>query len=182
MSENQGTQHSQIKTGNLGSRMTSIITNGQERTRFIRFLVVGTIGAVVDFGVMNLLVKFFSMPLVWAGTISFICAIISNFFWNRYWTYPDSRSKPIVRQLVEFSIVSVIGLAIRVPILALLEPITYALFSSLPFDLPFFTAEFLSDNLTLAIAIVIVLFWNFFVNRYWTYKDVDDVATARQSG
>ena len=101
----------------------------------MKFLVVGTIGAIVDFGVMNLLVNLFSVPLVWAGTVSFICAILSNFFWNRYWTYPDSRSKPIARQLLEFSVVSVIGLAIRVPILALLEPITFAIFSNLPFDI-----------------------------------------------
>ena len=154
--------------------MTSIVTDRQERTRFLKFLVVGTIGAVVDFGVMNLLVNVFSVLLVWAGTVSFICAILSNFFWNRYWTYPDLRSKPIGRQLLEFSVVSIIGLAIRVPILALLEPITYSIFTNLPIDIPLPTAKFLSDNLTLAIAVVIVLFWNFFINRYWTYRDVDD--------
>lgn len=157
-------------------RVTSIITEQKERTRFFRFLIVGTIGAVVDFGVMNLLVNLFNAPLVLAGTISFICAVLSNFTWNRYWTYPDSRSKPIIRQLGEFTVVSVIGLAIRVPILALLEPLTYKLFISLPFEIPYFTAEFLSDNLTLAIAVIIVLFWNFFINRYWTYRDVDEVA------
>ena len=158
----------------LKGRLASIITDRRERTRFTRFLVVGIIGAVVDFGVMNLLVKLFSTPLVIAGTISFICAVLSNFTWNRYWTYPDSRSKPILRQLLEFTIVNVIGLLIRVPILALFEPITYALFTNLPFEIPFFSAEFLSDNVTLAIAVVIVLFWNFFVNRYWTYRDVDE--------
>jgi putative flippase GtrA len=28
-------------------------------------------------------------------------------------------------------------------------------------------------NLALALAVGIVMFWNFFVNRYWTYSDVD---------
>ena len=98
---------------------------------------------------------------------------MNNFIWNRYWTYPDSRSKPIGRQLIEFTFVNAIGLAIRVPVLALLEPVTYRLFTSLPFEIPFFSPEFLSDNLTLAIAVIIVLFWNFFVNRYWTYGDVE---------
>ena len=31
----------------------------------------------------------------------------------------------------------------------------------------------LADNITLAIAVIIVMFWNFFANRYWTYNDVD---------
>jgi putative flippase GtrA len=153
--------------------MTAILNNSRERTRFLRFAVVGIIGAVVDFGVMNLMVNLFSTPLVIAGTISFIAAIISNFTWNRYWTYPDSRSKPLPQQLIEFSIVSVLGLLIRVPILAFLEPVIYNLVIQLPFQIPFFSPDFISDNITLAIAVVIVMFWNFFVNRYWTYGDVE---------
>ncbi len=152
--------------------MTSIITNPRERTRFLRFAVVGVIGAIVDFGTMNLLVNVFHFALVFAGTVSFIAAILSNFTWNRIWTYPDSRSKPVVRQLVQFAVISVLGLGIRVPILAILEPLTYALITSLPFTFPFFTPEVLSDNLTLAIAVVVVMFWNFFANRYYTYNDV----------
>jgi putative flippase GtrA len=153
--------------------MTAILSNSRERTRFLRFAVVGIIGAVVDFGVMNLLARGFNVRLVWAGTVSFIAAILSNFTWNRYWTYPDSRSKPVLRQLIEFAVVSVIGLTIRIPILAFLEPALYALISSLPFSIPILDAKTISDNLTLAIAVVIVMFWNFFVNRYWTYSDVD---------
>ena len=153
--------------------MTVILTNPRERTRFLRFAAVGVFGAVIDFGVMNLLVRFSSASLVLAGTISFIAAVLSNFIWNRYWTYPDSRSKPLMRQLVEFAIVSIIGLMIRVPTLAILEPLTLALVRNLPFAIPHFEADFISKNLTLAIAVIIVMFWNFFVNRYWTYGDVE---------
>ena len=30
----------------------------------------------------------------------------------------------------------------------------------------------LGDNLALVLAVIVVMFWNFFVNRYWTYNDV----------
>jgi len=153
--------------------MINVISNPRERTRFIRFAVVGIIGAIVDFGVMNLLVNFFSIPFVIAGTISFICAILSNATWNRFWTYPDSSSKSIPKQLMEFTIVSMIGLAIRIPTLTFLKPIIHNLISWLPFSFQGITPEVLSDNITLAIAVVIVMFWNFFVNRFWTYGDVD---------
>lgn len=152
--------------------MTALLNNPRERTRFLRFAVVGIIGAVVDFGVMNLLTNLFHFPLVLAGTISFIAAILSNFTWNRYWTYPDSRSKPLLNQLATFSIVSVMGLAIRIPLLAILEPVMERFFSNLPIELPFFSPLFYADNLTLAIAVLVVMFWNFFINRYWTYNDV----------
>lgn len=139
----------------------------------MRFAVVGVVGAIVDFGVANLLTNAFHTSIVLAGTVSFIAAIVNNFLWNRYWTYPDSRSKPIVHQLMMFTMVSVMGLVIRVPTLAILEPRVYNLIVSLPVEYPLLTPRQIADNVTLAIAVLIVMFWNFFVNRYWTYNDVE---------
>jgi putative flippase GtrA len=152
-----------------------LIYNSRERGRFMRFAMVGVIGAIVDFGVMNLLVNLFSVPFIIAGTISFICALLSNFTWNRYWTYPDSRSKQIQNQIIQFIIVSVIGLVIRVPVLALLEPPFTLLVRDLAsgFGQSSIDPVFIAHNLTLAVAVLIVMFWNFFANRYWTYSDVD---------
>lgn len=153
--------------------MTILMRDARERTRFLRFAFVGVIGAFVDFGVMNLLVTLFDSSLVLAGTISFIAAIISNFTWNRFWTYPDSRSKALVKQLMMFAIVSIVGLIIRVSILALIEPIVMrALEITIP-QLNQRTLDLLDNNITLAVAVLIVMFWNFFVNRYWTYSDVE---------
>jgi putative flippase GtrA len=153
--------------------MTSIFFNPRERTRFLRFLVVGMIGAAVDFGIENLLHRLVGLPYVWSGAISFICAILSNFYWNRIWTYPDSRSKPIFNQLLQFAFVNVIGLAIRIPILNYVEPPMTRLFYLLPNRYLVIPPDALGENITLAIAVGIVLFWNFFVNRYWTYSDVE---------
>ncbi|NLG74066.1 MAG: GtrA family protein [Chloroflexi bacterium] len=153
--------------------MTMILNNPRERGRFLRFAVVGVIGAVVDFGVANLLVALFHAPLWLAGTVSFIAAVISNFTWNRFWTYPDSRSKPVVRQLLEFTVVSVVGLGIRVPVLAFMEPPVLRLTRQLPLPVSPITPELLAKNITLAIAVIIVMFWNFFANRFWTYGDVE---------
>jgi putative flippase GtrA len=152
----------------------SIVTNSRERTRFFKFIIVGVIGAIVDFGIMNLVSKLFSMSLALAGAISFICAIVSNFLWNRYWTYSDSRSRRITTQLIMFFIVNFAGLAIRIPILHFLEPPLQNLFKHLPYNIPL-TPEFLGKNFTLAVAVCVVMLWNFFVNRYWTYNDVDKV-------
>ncbi len=66
----------------------SLLTNRREQQRFLRFAVVGVIGAVVDFGSANLLIGLWRTPLVLAGTISFLLAILSNFTWNRFWTTP----------------------------------------------------------------------------------------------
>ncbi len=153
----------------------SIFTNPRERTRFGRFLVVGLIGFGVDFGVENLLHRVFGvLPFNIAGGISFICAVLSNFFWNRIWTYPDSRSKPLRNQLIQFTLVNAVGLLlIRLPILTFLEPALTKLFFRLSDNYLSIPPDAIGEWVTLGIAVVIVLFWNFFVNRYWTYNDVE---------
>jgi len=152
--------------------MSVILTSPVERTRFLKFMAVGAFGAVIDFGIANLLTHFLNFVLVLAGTISFSCAVLSNFIWNRYWTYPESRSRPLPHQLGMFALVNVAGVVIRIPILHFLEaPLRD--FVSANGILAVLTPEFLARNLTLAVAVGIVMLWNFFINRYWTYNDVD---------
>lgn len=150
-----------------------ILTDRKERTRFLKFAAVGALGAVIDFGVMNLLTNLAHLRLVYAGSISFVCAVMSNFFWNRYWTYPESRSRHLLHQLGMFFVVNAAGIAIRIPILHFGEPPLLHLFERL-LNLHFDAAEFLAKNVTLAIAVGIVMLWNFFVNRYWTYNDIEE--------
>jgi putative flippase GtrA len=148
------------------------LIDNREHVRFFKFAIVGAIGSVLDFGVMNLLTRVFSMRLVYAGTISFICAVINNFTGNRYWTYPESRSRHILQQLGMFFVVNAIGIAIRIPILHFAEPPLEGLFAGM--NAPsFISPEVAAKNATLGVAIGIVMLWNFFVNRYWTYNDVE---------
>jgi putative flippase GtrA len=166
------------------SRLVTLAkTNRTEFKRFSKFLVVGVTGFIVDFGVFNLLLRALNFPPLLAQAISFTLAAINNFTWNRYWTYPDSRSKPILRQFGMFFVLSVIGLLIRTPIfalfsgpmVALVETMQYGVFAGL---IDFITGtlhisiEQLGLNLALAVAVLVVLFWNFFSNRFITYGDV----------
>lgn len=140
----------------------------KEAERFFKFLVVGTIGFIVDFGILTFLVEVFDFIPVFANTISFSAAVLSNFTLNRYWTYPDSRSKRRRVQLIQFGLVSVIGLVINNSILLLLQhPFELLLDLS---HLPQAIDGYIPAKM---VATVVVLFWNFFINRYWTYNDVD---------
>jgi putative flippase GtrA len=149
-----------------------IVLDKREHIRFVKFAIVGAIGSVVDIGVMNLMTQVFHLRLVLGGSISFVCAVINNFIGNRYWTYPDSRSKPLHHQLGMFFAVNAIGIGIRIPILKYLEPPLAKLFEGLT-HLSFEAADALAKNATLIFAIGVVMLWNFFINRYWTYNDID---------
>lgn len=133
--------------------------NRKEFGRFAKFSIVGAFGAVVDFGVLNLMHKMFSWPLLWANTLSVSVAILSNFTWNRLWTFPESRSRRKRQQLTQFAVISVIGLGINNLIVVGLDAV-FSPFIPDPWDY----------NLAKAIAIGVVLFWNFGANRLWTYR------------
>lgn len=148
----------------------SVLADPQERIRFLKFSVVGAIGAAIDFGVMNALTSWLKFSLVLAGTISFLCAVTSNFIWNRFWTYPDSRSRPLIHQWLMFFLVNLAGVGIRIPLLRFLEVPLERLVIHLQPSFP--SPSLLAKNLTLAVAVGVVMLWNFFVNRYWTYNDV----------
>ncbi len=167
----------------MAQLITLAKTNRKEFKRFAKFLVVGTAGFVVDFGVFNLLLRALNFPPVLAQAISFTLAAINNFLWNRYWTYPDSRSKPLLRQFGMFFVLSLVGLLIRTPIFSLLSSPMVALVESMQYG-PFaglidfatgtlqISVEQLGLNAALAVAVLVVLFWNFFANRFITYSDV----------
>lgn len=155
--------------------------NPKEAERFTKFLFVGTWGFIVDFGTLTFLVEVVELPklvaentqlsatygLILANSISFSLAVLSNFTLNRYWTYPESRSKRKRVQLPQFALVSIIGLLINNAILALTTPLFDQLLLAIS-DPPLVGGYIPAKML----ATVVVLFWNFFINRYWTYGNV----------
>jgi putative flippase GtrA len=165
----------------------------KEVERFLKFAVVGSIGAMVDFGTVIILQATLFPPadrsgeplpgnVVIATSIAFLMAVISNFLWNRFWTYPDSRSRSIRRQLALFTFVSFVGwfgrtIWIRVSYHSIglfMMPVILPLVHVFrPTYVPSVTADDkLGTIVAQLIGIIVVMFWNFFVNRYWTYNDV----------
>jgi hypothetical protein len=73
---------------------------------------------------------------------------------------------------MEFAAVSIIGLAIRTPVYAVLEQTFIRMLQAPTLQLPL-SHEVLGRNIALASVIGIVMLWNFIVNRFWTFSDVD---------
>lgn len=163
----------------LGRLWTRLVKSPRELERFLKFAIVGTIGAMVDFAVLNIMKLWFEtiglgegwqvswpphqVQLVVAATISFTAAVLSNFTWNRLWTFPESRERPLGSQLVQFAIVNVLGLVINNVLLVTTDQ---HIFRHL-------VSARLSYNLAKAFAIGVVLFWNFGANRVWTYRGIE---------
>jgi putative flippase GtrA len=87
-------------------------------SQFARFGVVGGVGFLIDLAVFNLLINTFLSteslhegPLV-AKVISTSLAIVFNWMGNRHWTFRAHRGRQLLREGVEFGIVSVGGMLI----------------------------------------------------------------------
>jgi len=111
------------------------------------------------------------LPIL-SSVFSFIIAVVNNFYWNRNWTYPESKNTNIKTQLIQFSSVSLIGLMIRTPLFAFIQKPIAALIADWQLIQEFTSIEIASYNISLASVIIIVLFWNFFANRLWTYRGI----------
>jgi len=170
----------QAVAGRFGTRSKGV-------ERFLKFSVVGSIGFAVDFGTVFILQATILPPVndlnvVIATAVAFTLAILSNFTWNRFWTYPESRSRSAKRQITQFTVVSVIGGVARtlwiksayLPLGILLMPLALPVIHIFrPSYIPSPTAEAkLGTMAAQFIGVIVVLFWNFFANRYWTYRHV----------
>ena len=76
---------------------------------FIKFCCVGLVGAIVNIGSYLLLERRFQIPSQVAINIAIEISIVSNFFFNNYWTFKKRTKKlPVFLRLVIFNIVSLV--------------------------------------------------------------------------
>lgn len=153
----------ETKQGKNSSMIESITniyqTRLKEFNRFAKFAIVGALGAVIDFGLLNLMRGVFGWDLILANTLSVSVAMLSNFIWNRYWSFPESRTRKKRTQLPQFALVNLIGLVINNLIVVGIDAVLVS-----------HVGEPWSYNIAKAGAIGVVLFWNFGINRLWTYR------------
>lgn len=139
--------------------LLSASLSNKELARFLRFLTVGAMGTALDFSILTLL-KLAGLPTLVANSISFTAGLVNNFTLNRLWTFGDAIQSNWRRQLVQYAIVSLIGLTLNDLIVVSLESLMGAWLGQ-P-DWGYLPAK--------VIATGVVVFWNYFANRMWTFK------------
>jgi putative flippase GtrA len=133
--------------------------SSKEYGRFGRFLAVGTLGTLLDFGALSSL-KTLGLATLLANSLSFSAGLVNNFTLNRIWTFSDRLCSDWKRQFLQFTSVSLVGLALNNTLVMLLEvPLGEWLGVA---DYGYLPAK--------AVATAVVVFWNYFANRYWTFN------------
>ncbi len=122
--------------------------------KFFKFGLVGFSGLFVDFGVTYLLKEKFKLQKYLSNALGMVTAATTNYLLNRIWTF-ESSNPNIAQEYTDFILISVIGLGINTLILWLLIN---------RFKMNFYIAK--------AIAITVVMLWNFVANLLFTFKAV----------
>lgn len=146
--------------------------NQKEKMRFIKFAIVGISGTLIDIGLFNLFNQKFGIPPNHAKAYSFSLAVFNNFLWNRLWTYPESKDLPFFKQFMQYLLVSIVGLLINLSIFAFFDSRLIALFNNLLPSGFFLSSIIVGHNIAVALATIVVLFWNYLANRFWTFKSI----------
>jgi len=134
------------------------LTLSPELTRFTRFLTVGALGTLLDFSLLTAL-KSIGLPTLIANSLSFTAGLTNNYILNSRWTFMG-QTQNRWRQFIQFALVSLIGLALNNGIVLALE-IPFGLLINHP------AWGYLPAKVS---ATGLVVFWNYFANRYWTFK------------
>jgi putative flippase GtrA len=134
-------------------------SSSKEMERFSRFLSVGAVGTVLDFSLLTLL-SLAGLSLLFANSLSFLVGLANNFTWNRLWTFGDSVQPDWQRQLAKFITISLVGLVLSNWIILSLEGSLGHLLGQPQWG--YLPAKIIS--------VAMVLFWNYFANRTWTFK------------
>ncbi len=140
---------------------TTARRNQYELKRFVKCAIVGVTGLAVDYAVLNVLAHVFHVESWLAMAVAFIVAATNNFIWNIAWVYPESR-QAFWRHFPTFLAVNAVGLGINELILFLCEAPIERLAGSAVIGL----------NLTKGIAAMVVMVWNFLINRFVTFRHV----------
>jgi putative flippase GtrA len=151
--------------------------------QFVKFAIVGLSSTVINFGISYFLQYQMHFPLVPSLTIAFLLSCLNGFIWNRQWTFRHHRSNSAATQSLRFVAVNIVGFVLNTSIAVFIV----ALYESgkggviqLGTLLKIFAAVVTSQHreeypklvffAALAMATAVVVFWNFFANRYWTFR------------
>ncbi len=131
--------------------------------QFIKFCLVGASSTLVDLSVFYFLNTTLGLWWVLADIVSFSLGVTNGFIWNSRWTFDQVENSSPRTRYIKFVAVNLVGLLLSVTIMKTVFALHYG---------GWHHAEpqgwiAIAAKLT---ATPIVVFWNFFANKHWTFK------------
>ena len=127
-----------------------------DMVRFMRFGLVGTLGFVVDAGVMQLLVSFAGVGAIEARAVSIPTAVFATWLLNRSFTFGKTADDPALPSLLRYAAVSAAGATINFLVYTALVLASSALAAR--------------PMIPLAIASIVALVFNYLGSKHFAFR------------
>jgi dolichol-phosphate mannosyltransferase len=150
----RGKSKAKILKEAIGLIKTLAVLRKRSIIRFLKFLVVGASGIIVNEGLLYLLTEKMHLHYLLSGIISIEASILSNFFLNDFWTFKDKRNGHFFKRFMRFNFARILTLIINLGILWLFT---------------FFGLNYLIANL-IGIAIATLLAYSLSNSWVWYHK------------
>ena len=124
--------------------------------QLFRYVFVGGIAAVFDFGTLYLLDEFCRIHHLLAAAVAFLVGVTVNYLISKQFVFTQKKASPVA-EFLEYAVIGVIGLGLTEGIVYLCTVILgfYVMLSKL-------------------VATVLVFFWNFFARRIFLYRSKEN--------
>lgn len=120
--------------------------------QFFKFGMVGVVNTLTSATVYILLTRLVSVTPLVANALAFVIAVSVSFLLNKNWTFRDQQ-RAYAKQYSRFFLISLVGLGLSEMIIFVMH-----------------TRFGIHDLASFFTAVLLVMFWNFFANRWWTFR------------
>jgi putative flippase GtrA len=81
--------------------------------QFSRYLVVGGLAFVVDFGSLYLLTEFAGLHYLISAAIAFLFGLLTNYCLSRLWVFDRRTIENVAMEFVIFTVIGIVGLGLN---------------------------------------------------------------------
>ena len=129
-----------------------------------KFVEVGILNTVIDFGILNLLIWLTGitsgLAIAPLNAFSFLCATTNSYFWNKFWTFKKAGTAT-GKEFTQFLIISAIGIGINTGIVV----------AGTSLISPFFGMSAGAwANVMKLLATFVSMTWNFLGYKLWVFR------------
>ncbi|OGF30932.1 hypothetical protein A2533_03415 [Candidatus Falkowbacteria bacterium RIFOXYD2_FULL_35_9] len=120
--------------------------------QFIKYSIIGIVSSIIDFSFLNIFIFFTDWGVYYSAIGAFLIANFNSFLWNKYWIFGKKQRLKVAKQYGLFLLFSFIGLILNIGIMSILIEWVGLWY-----------------NWAKLVAVLIVLLWNYNINKHYTF-------------
>jgi len=149
---------------------TAVLIQRRGFRQLIKFAIVGVSSTVINLLVLYLMLRLLHGHRYISTSVAFLVSVINGYHWNRTWTFKAAQAKALHTQFGQFFLVNLVGWGLDLLIIYLASTPIERQLHLLETAWSPAKIERVAVLAAQLVATALIVFWNFFANRLWTFK------------